>query len=98
MTDLNAKAAAALDAAVECDGCPGTLRDYLRNLLAVLWNDGESFSGKRPFGNSGWEYDIYSGLITAGLVDGSHDEDGYVERVDRKQADKLVLAAIKQLQ
>jgi hypothetical protein len=31
-----------------------TIRDYLRILLETLWEEGEGFSGKRPFGNSGW--------------------------------------------
>jgi len=33
-----------------------TIRDYFYTLLTAVWNEGESFSGKRPFGNGGWEY------------------------------------------
>lgn len=32
-----------------------TVRDYLKALLRRLWLEQEGFSGKRPFGNSGWE-------------------------------------------
>lgn len=46
-----------------------TVRGYLRELLATLWSEGESFSGKRPFGNSGWEYDLYKPLGKAGMID-----------------------------
>ena len=27
--------------------------EYLKALLSAVWHEGESFSGKRPFGNSG---------------------------------------------
>ena len=72
-----------------------TVRDYLRVLLETLWEKGEGFSGKCPFGNSGWEYDLYRPLIAA--VSGKLDDDGFVEHVDKGEADpyvfKLILAA-----
>jgi hypothetical protein len=46
------------------------VRDYLRKLLETLWDDGECFSGKRPFGNSGWEWEIYDALGRAGFIAG----------------------------
>ncbi len=33
-----------------------------------LWEQGESFSGKRPLGNSGWQSQIIESLIEAGLI------------------------------
>lgn len=66
-----------------------TIRDYLHELLLTLWNKGESFSGKRPFGNSGWETDLFIPLIKAGYVKGTLDEDGYLEGVE-KDAPKYV--------
>lgn len=63
-----------------------TIRDYFRVLLSTLWDEKEGFSGKRPFGNSGWEYDLYKPLIEAGAIPGKLDEDGYVEAVDRAVA------------
>lgn len=45
-----------------------TVRDYLKELLASVLIQGESFSGKRPFGNSGWEYDILDPLAAAGHI------------------------------
>lgn len=59
----------------ENDAGADTIRLYLKALLARVLLDYEGFSGKRPFGNSGWMHDLYRPLVTAGLVAG--DEDGY---------------------
>lgn len=67
-----------------------TIRNYLYLLLRTLWNEGEGFSGKRPFGNSGWEFDLYKAVVKAGAVKGKLDEDGYVEEVDTKAANNLI--------
>lgn len=53
-------------------------------MLKELWREKEGFSGKRPFGNSGWENDLYEPLIKDGFIVGTLDEDGYVESVDEK--------------
>jgi hypothetical protein len=45
-----------------------TCREYLCALLRQLWLDGESFSAKRPFGNSGWEGDLLDALADAGFI------------------------------
>ena len=73
------------------------LAQYLRTLLETLWRECEEFSGKRPYGNSGWQYDVYKALIQADLVKGSIDKDGYVNDVDNEQADALVIAVIQRL-
>ena len=78
-----------------------TVRDYLRALLITLWEEQESFSGKRPFGNSGWEYEILLPLAKAGFVDlGPLNEDGEPYDWTREQAQRanayvcdLILAA-----
>lgn len=67
-----------------------SLREYLFELLATLWIEGESFSGKRPFGNSGWEYDMYAFLVQAGAVRGEFDEDGRLNDVDKDSANALM--------
>jgi len=64
--------------------------EYLRALLATLWDEGESFSGKRPFGNSGWDYDLYKPLIVAGLVTGSLDEGGHINDCDERKAHDII--------
>ncbi len=70
-----------------------TVREYLVALLAEVWTEKEGFSGKRPFGNSGWEYDLYLPLLKAGLVDGALDEDGYIDHMDDDAAERLIAAA-----
>lgn len=52
-----------------------TIRDYLCKLLVQVWSDGESFSGKRPFGYSGWERSIYKPLVMNGFIEGTYDEE-----------------------
>jgi len=79
------------------DSGASTVRGYLVALLAELWREEERFSGKRPFGNSSWQYDVYLPMIRAGWVEGALDEDGYVDRCDTKAADALIVAAIEAL-
>lgn len=73
----------------------GTIKEYLYELLKNLWYKRDTFSGKYPFGNSGWEWDLYGPLVKAGIVkgviheeyeDGSYDFD--VE--DTHQAFKVI--------
>lgn len=74
-----------------------TVEEYLRKLLAALWEKEDMFSGKRPFGNSGWKWDIYKPLIEAGLTPGALDEDGDVKDLDHQGADALVQAVIARM-
>lgn len=77
-----------------------TIRSYLKSLLVTLWDDPESFSGKRPFGNSGWQYDLYLPLIKANVVSGrvsSDEEDECVEECDSWECDKVILNCINHI-
>lgn len=74
-----------------------TVRGYLIKLLETLWREQEGFSGKRPFGNSSWECDLLIPLVKAGLIEGSLDEDGYLETLDDGAGEAVILAAIKAL-
>lgn len=77
-----------------------SIKDYLKELLLTIWLEGESFSGKRPFGNSGWEYDLYKPLIKAKVIRGKLDSDGYVQELNDKNikiANKIILNIIKGL-
>lgn len=86
---------AALDVRFDSDvGNNITVRDYLRRLLTTLWDEQEGFSGKRPFGNSGWEYDVYAPLIKAGYIVGKLDDDGYIKSVNDRTAKKFVNSLI----
>ena len=72
-----------------------TVREYLRTLLTTLWEEEEGFSGKRPFGNSGWKYELFRPLIAAGLIEeGTLDSEGYVDSVGNGDAyvNDLILA------
>lgn len=72
-----------------------TIGGYLQARLRGLWREKEGFSGKRPFGNSGWAHDLYVPIIAAGAATGSLDSDGYV--VDRGNADQVIFDAINAL-
>jgi hypothetical protein len=74
-----------------------TVRDYLKELLHTLINEQECFSGKRPFGNSGWIGELEEPLIRACLVQGKINEEGYAEECDSDAASVLLLGAIKDL-
>lgn len=74
-----------------------TVRGYLTALLETLWTEEEGFSGKRPFGNSGWQYDLYAPMARAGLVTATFDGDGFLDTFDDAAADTMILAAIREL-
>lgn len=78
------------------DAGASTIQDYLKCLLKNLWQDGEVFSGKRPFGNSGWEYELYLPLIQSGIVGGSVNQDG-IQSFDEINANKAIFDAIDAL-
>jgi hypothetical protein len=76
------------------DAC--NLREYFFRLLETLWLEGEGFSGKRPFGDSCWEYDIYEALVEMGAIQGVFDcdkESGErygLAQVDTKKGNEVV--------
>lgn len=63
-----------------------TLRQYFQELLTTLWSEGEGFNGKRPFGNSGWQYRIRR-VITLGLADRDPNDDDGDEELDEVDDD-----------
>lgn len=74
-----------------------TVRGYLIALLRQVWRETDQFSGKKPFGSTGWSSDLYLALIDAGVIVAAMDEDGYLDAVTPDQieiADRLVDAAI----
>jgi hypothetical protein len=76
------------------DAQASSVRHYLGLLLLTVWRQKEGFSGKRPFGNSSWEYDLYRSLIEAGLLPGQLDENGLVEKMDHQIGHALIASAI----
>lgn len=84
---------------MEMDDCPVTIRQWLGELLARVWTEKDEFSGKRAFGNSDWEYDLYNIMIQEGVVAGSVSEYGEVEisSDEREKADNIILQVIVEL-
>ena len=71
-----------------------TVRDYLKKLLLGVWEKNECFSGKHPFGNSGWEHEIYAALVKGGAIEGTLDEDGWIDTIDADAANKMISKVI----
>jgi hypothetical protein len=91
-----------LDYTYKFRDCPAhSIRGYFKELLSTLWMEGEGFSGKRPFGNSGWEYELYEALVDMGAVQGKFEYDEGercgLDYVDKKAADKLVYELIAEM-
>ena len=74
-----------------------TIREYLKLLLKTLWEEVDGFSGKRPFGNSAWQYDVYKPMVKAGIIPGKFDSFGYAAGVDTDRADEIIQALIASL-
>lgn len=81
----------------ENDADASTIKEYLIKLLLKLWSEGEGFSGKRPFGNSSWEYELFIPLIKNGLIRGKLDSYGYIDDCDNKKGFKIIEELIKSL-
>ena len=85
---------AALDTPFESQDIGDTTpRKYMHCLLLTLLDEGEGFSGKRPWGNSGWEGEMALPLIKSGALKGSismHDPEFPECTYDREEyADTL---------
>ncbi len=79
------------------DSGADTVRGYLVALLTKLWQEGDGFSGKYPFGNSAWKWGLYAALVTAGYANNPFNEDGYVTSdndFDEPAAKRLIAEAI----
>lgn len=74
----------------ENDAHAATIGQYLAILLKNVWDAEEDFSGKRPFGNSGWQADIREALIQAEAVEGRIDGDGWMVGYDLSEIDALM--------
>ena len=69
-----------------------SIRNYLKKLLTTLLVEQDEFSGKRPFGNSGWIYDIMACLISHKIIPGVLDDEGCVIEGD----DEECIAVVKE--
>ena len=73
-----------------------SIKEYLKELLKTLWKEGEGFSGKRPFGNSGWQSDIVYVLIKSNLIVGKINGNEVIP-FDWKEVDALMEEIIDHL-
>ena len=81
----------------ENDADADTIGEYLSKLLSGVIVETEGFSGKRPFGNSGWYIDLVEPLVRAGVAKGEVDEEwGGVDGYDYKEVDAVLTKAIKE--
>jgi hypothetical protein len=51
-----------------------SIKDFLKTILKKVWKEEQCFDGKRPFGNSGWQQEIYDILIENKVVDEKAEE------------------------
>lgn len=79
------------------DAKASNVREYLLKLLDTLLAEEEGFSGKRPFGNSGWLGEIELALVKSGHVKGTVDEDGFLETSDEKRFQKMLKQCVSDL-
>ncbi len=79
------------------DADADTIREYLIALLTKLWAEEEGFSGKRPFGSSGWSIELYQALVIGGIIPGELDPDGFVSDYDKVEGDQAIFKAIEAL-
>lgn len=73
-----------------------SVRQWLRELLCRVWIEKDNFSGKKAFGNSDWEYDLYIALAENNIINGSvnEDNDWEIEQDQIEKADKIILDII----
>lgn len=74
-----------------------TIKDFFKKLLTTLFEEGECFSGKRPFGNSGWDWDLEICLAKNGVIKGKYDSKYDDWDFDPKEAEKKIFDLIKEL-
>lgn len=72
-----------------------TVREFFAKCLIMLWEEGEGFSGKRPFGDSGWENRVLFSIAKYRNVPGEDgaplvDEDGYFNSIDPDAEEEIL--------
>jgi hypothetical protein len=77
-----------LNTSIECELGDSTIGGYLCELLITLLNKEESFSGKRPLGNSGWKNYLLDAMAKGGFVEATFDSEGYLDQVSKEEEQK----------
>lgn len=81
----------------ENDADAKTLREYFHKLLTTLIEEKEGFSGKRPFGNSDWCYEIATPLVKHGAISGRISDDDELISYDTVEFDNAWRAMLNNL-
>lgn len=71
-----------------------TVGQYLGALSRMVWEYEQSFDGKRPFGNSSWQWEVYEALGKAGIIEVTYDKWEEPQLADRDEVDGLIYGAI----
>lgn len=79
-----------------------TIREFLAIMLDKLWVETDCFSGKRPFGNSCWDFPVMAALGKAGAFPATVTKSEYEDepddvRYDVKVASQFVRGLIAQM-
>lgn len=74
-----------------------SLRVMLKDLLTMVLLQGEQFDGKRPWGDSGWEFDIYRAMVLNGFIKGTVDEYGDIYNYSVAECDELILRCVEEI-
>lgn len=77
------------------DAYADTVGEYLSELLKEVWTQEQGFSGKRPFGNSAWQWEVYEALGKAGIIQVTYNEWEEPELADHSEVDTLIRQAIE---
>lgn len=88
----------ALEMPADNDADVATIGEFFEKLLVTLWDEGEGFSGKRPFGNSGWQSELFHALVMGGKIKGKIDEDGYLQDYDPEKGNKMITDLLSNIQ
>lgn len=80
----------------ENDANAETIGHYLKTLLIAVLEEQEGFSGKRPFGNSGWFRDLVEPLVLAKKIEGRYDEE--FDSIDDFNEDEAVAVLIEAIE
>jgi len=74
-----------------------TVRGFLQKLLHTLFEQYDGFSGKRPFGSSGWDSDMEVAFVKAGFIEGTLTDDEYEDLETSEGYEDLIHACIDAL-
>jgi len=74
-----------------------TIREYLKELVALVITEEEGFSGKKPWGNSDWQYSLGAALVRAGAIEGTSEAEMEAGEYyfDRSEMKKAIVSAIE---